>query len=247
MPIHSLDFVAPTQGAAEAVVELAPKHEYGHFLRHDRSDGTIEVVVLQKGALNHYVVHASGTTELVQTFDAPARYIWGRRISIVGFALIPLIVAAGFVFQPNNSDVWIGIPFAAAMAVTLVGALIHRDHDLHAYVRNRSGSEEWCTGLPYTICGWAARTTAQLEAVRKLSDKGEGEAYVRDQPDGRVEVMTLRGRRRYRSLVDLKGVIVEEVVEPVPRLRRRSTRSMKAARRGGDDRWYTVRTAVPSD
>jgi hypothetical protein len=83
--------------------------------------------------------------------------------------------------------------------------------------------------------------------VRSLSDEGEGEAYVRDQPDGLVEVMTLRGRRRYRRLVDLKGVIVEEVVEPVPRLRRRSTRSMRAARRGGDDRWYTVRTAVPSD
>jgi hypothetical protein len=59
--------------------------------------------------------------------------------------------------------------------------------------------------------------------------------------------MTLRGRRRYRRLVDLEGVIVDEVVEPVPRLRRRSTRSTKAAREGGDDGWYTVRTAVPSD
>jgi hypothetical protein len=103
------------------------------------------------------------------------------------------------------------------------------------------------TGLPYRIGGWPARTTAQLETVRKLSDEGEGEACVRDQLDGLVEVMTLRGRRRYRRLVDLRGVIVEEVVEPVPRLRRGSTRSMKAARQSGGDRWYTVRTAVPSE
>jgi hypothetical protein len=158
-----------------------------------------------------------------------------------------LVFVAGFVFQPKSSDAWIGIPFAVAWAVAMVSAVIHRDRDLHAYVRSRTGSEEGWSGLPYRIGGWPARTTAQLETVRKLSDEGEGEAYVRDQPDGLVEVMTLRGRRRYRRLVDLKGVIVEEAVEPVPRLRGRSTRSMKAARRGGDDRWYTVRTAVPSD
>jgi hypothetical protein len=140
--IRSLDFVAPTQEAAEAAVELAPKHEYRHFLRHDRSDGTIEVVVLQKGALNHYVVHASGMTELVQALDAPTRHVWGRRICIVGLALMPLIFVSGGVFQPKNSDAWIGIPFTVAVAVTFVGALIHRDHDLHGYVRNRTGSEE---------------------------------------------------------------------------------------------------------
>jgi hypothetical protein len=186
-------------------------------------------------------------TELVQTLNAPARHVWGRRICNVGLALIPLIVAFGFVFQPKNSDAWIGIPFVVAMAMLFLSALINGDHDLRAYVRSRTGSEEGWSGLPYRIGGWPARTTAQLEEVRKLSDEGDGEAYVRDQPDGQVEVMTLRGRRRYRRLVDLNGVIVEEAVEPVPRLRRRSTRSMKAARRGGDDRWYTVRTAVPSD
>jgi nitrogen fixation protein FixH len=245
--IRPRDFVAPTQEAAEAAVELAPKYDYQHFLRHDRSDGTIEVVVLENGVLNHYVVHASGMTELVQTLTAPARRIWGRRICLVGFALFPLIVAAGFVFQPENSDAWMGIPFAVATAMLFLSALIHRDHDLHAYVRNLTGSEDGWSGLPYRLGGWPARTTARLEAVRKLSDEGDGEAYVRDQHDGLVEVMTLRGRRRYRRLVDLEGVIVDEVVEPVPRLRRRSTRSMKAAREGGDDRWYTVRTAVPSD
>jgi hypothetical protein len=138
-----------------------------------------------------------------------------------------------------------GIPLAGAMAMVFLGILVNHVHDLHAHVRNRTGSDEGWSGLLHSIGGWPARTTAQLESVRKLSDEGEGEAYLRDQPDGLIEVMTLRGRRRYRRLVDLEGVIVEEFVEPVPRLRRQSTRSLKAARRDSGDRWYTVRTAVP--
>ena len=142
-----------------------------------------------------------------------------------------LAVVAGFVFQPENGA-WFGIPFAVAWAVTLIGALIHRDHDLHAYVRSRTGS---------------ARTTAQLEAVRKLSDDGEGEACVCEQLDGRAEVVTMRGRYRYRHLVDLAGVVVEEAAEPVSRRRRLRMWLKNARGRGGDERWYTVRTAVPSD
>jgi hypothetical protein len=243
----STDLVTPTPEAAEAAVKLAPKYDYEHFLRRDRSDGTIEVVVLQKGALNHYLVHGSGMTELVQTLPAPARRIWGRRISLVGFGFVPLLVIAGFVFQPENAMAWMGIPFTVALGVTLVGAWIHRDHDLHAYVRNRTGSEEGWSGLPYRLGGWPARTTAQLEAVRKLSDEGKGEADVHDQLDGQVEVVTMRGRYRYRHLVDLAGVVVEEGVEPVSWRRRLSMRSMKVGDRGDGDRWYTVRTAVPSD
>jgi hypothetical protein len=72
--IRSRDFVAPTQEAAEAALGLAPKHSW-EYLRHHRSDGTIEIVVLENGALNHYVVRASGATELVQRLNAPARYI----------------------------------------------------------------------------------------------------------------------------------------------------------------------------
>jgi hypothetical protein len=160
---------------------------------------------------------------------------------------VPLIVVAGFVLQPENAAAWIGIPFTVAMAVVFVGALIHGDHDSHAYVGSRIGSEQRWSGLPYKLGGWPARTTAQLEAVRKLSDDGEGEAYVREQLDGRAEVVTVRGRHRYRHLVDLAGVIVKEVVEPIPRRRRRSMRFIKAGGRAGDDRWYTVRTAVPYD
>jgi hypothetical protein len=242
-----LDFATPTHEAAEASVRLAPKYDYEHFLRRDRSDGTIEIVVLEKGFLSHYLVHASGVTELLQTLDAPARHTWGRRICFVGLGVVPLILLAGFLFKPENSVAWIGIPYAVAMAIVLVGSLIHRDHDLHAYVRNRSASEEEWSRLPYRLGGWPVRTTAQLEAVRKLSDDGEGEAYVREQPDGRTEVVTVRGRDRYRHLVDLAGVIVEEAVEPIPRGRRRSRRVMKAGGRASDDRWYTVRTAVPSE
>jgi hypothetical protein len=240
------DFLTPTQEAADAVVSLVPKHEYEHFLRRDRADGTIEVVVLEKGALNHYLVDGSGMTELLQTLDAPARHVWGRRICIVGLGGMALVVAAGFVFQPENGA-WFGIPFAVAWAVTLIGALIHRDHDLHAYVRSRTGSEEGWSGLPYRLGGWPARTTAQLEAVGKLSDDGEGEACVREQLDGRAEVVTMRGRYRHRHLVDLAGVIVEEAVEPVSRRRRLRMWLTNARGRGGDERWYTVRTAVPSD
>src|SRR5262245_16908137 len=130
---RSLDLVRPTPEAAEAAVKLAPKYDYDHFLRRDRSDGTIEIVVLQKGALNHYIVHASGMTEFVQTLDAPARRIWGRRICGVGLGVALLLFVAGLVFQPEHSMAWIGIPYFVAMAVVFVGALIHRDHDLKAY------------------------------------------------------------------------------------------------------------------
>jgi hypothetical protein len=241
------EFVTPTQEAAQAAVSLAPKYEYEHFLRRDRSDGTIEVVVLEKGVLNHLLVHASGTTELLETLNARARHTWGHRLFIAGVAVVPLLVVAGFVFQPENSTAWIGIPFAVAMAICFVGSLIHRDYDLHAYVRSRTGSEEGWSGLPYRLGGWPARTTAQLEAVRKLSDDGECEAYVCDHLDGRVEVVTMRGRYRYQHLVDLAGVIVEDLAEPVSRRRRRSMPSSGARDRGADDRWYTVRTAVPSE
>jgi hypothetical protein len=244
---HRPDFVTPTQEAAEAAVRLAPKYEYEHFLRRDRSDGTIEIVVLEDGALKHHVVHASGVSEMVEMLAAPARHIWGRRVCIVGVGCLPLIVVAGFVFQPEDSTAWIGIPFFVAMALTFVGSLIHRNHDLHAYVRSRTGSEEGWSGLPYRLGGWPARTTAQLEAVRKLSDDGEGEAYVCGQLDGAVEVVTMRGAYCYRHLVDLAGVVVEELVQPVSRRRRRRMRLKRAGGRGADRRWYTVRTAVPSE
>jgi hypothetical protein len=170
------------------------------------------VVGVKNGRLDHYVVHRDGTTELIATRGSSARSTWGRRLQKAGFIGSLVSFVAGFVFQ-TEILLWF---FFAGFLTVIAGTFLISRQDLETYLRNRTGSDEGWTQLPYKLGGWPARSSLQLEAVKELSNQGEGSANVRDREDGLVEVVTTRKGSRYTHLVDQDGGIVEEERGQIP-------------------------------
>jgi hypothetical protein len=206
--------LTPTGDAMSAALGLAKDCEHDDVLLRDLPDGAVEVVTLRRGTVKRYLVHMSRAVEVRETLLPRRRWRIGRALVKVGVACLPLIVVAGFVLRPENSNLWMGAPLAVGFLMIVAGAFLMtptKGYDLERYV----GSLEGWARLPYKLGGWEPRTAAQLSAVTKLSDDGEGHAHVRDLADGRVEVLTRRKRQRFRHLLDQTGVILEEDIDRI--------------------------------
>jgi len=194
----------PTGQSVSAALRLARELEPDASLLCEGEVGTTELLVRKNGELCRYVAYESGATEKAATHDAPGRFRIGRRLVYSGLLSLPLIVAAGFAFRPENGDVWMGAPFAVAFVLVLVGALLSS----HSAEINEPAGRV-CAHIPYDFGGWQPRTVAQLAAVEKLYDDGDAAVYVRSLHDGSIEVETFHRRERRRHVLDAFGTVVE--------------------------------------
>jgi hypothetical protein len=202
----------PTGESVAAALRLARELRPDDCLLCDREDRATELLVRKDGDFRRYVAYESGATQQVEARPPTARFRGGRRLAYAGLLCVPLIIALGFVFKPENSTLWIGGPFAVAMGLVLCGAIVQKHHDLDALVPGGAAPAR----IPYDLDGWASRTAAQLGAVGQLAKAGEGHAYVLDLPDGAVDVETIRKRNRHRQVIDARGAVVEEQVTALP-------------------------------
>lgn len=180
-------------------------------MQRDRPDGTSEVARMHRGRLNVYLAHGDGTTELIESFGPTPRYTIGRRLALAGLTLWLIVLFGGFAFQPNNSVLWIGGPFALGLLLVFLGSLV--SDDLRSRLRTQAGSDEdWIEAV--SLGGWGPPSSAQLLVVMELGDNGERKALVRSRGQGIVEVASKRDGHVYRHLVDLTGAVIQEDVVP---------------------------------
>ena len=201
----------PTGESVAAALSLAKELKPDACLLCDAADESTELLVRKGGAFQRYVAYASGATEQVETRAPSRRYRAGRKLTRAGLAGIPVIVAAGFIFRPENSTPWMGGPLFIAFGLVLCGALISQDWGELAAPGMVSAR------IPYRLGGWEPRTVAQLAAVEDLCDAGdEASVRVRNVADGGVVVETFRKRERHRHLLDARGAVVEHSASPLP-------------------------------
>jgi hypothetical protein len=214
----------PTEEAALSALRLAEEYSHDELVRRDRSDGAIEVAALKDGRFTHYLVHGDGTVELLEKLGPTARHRWGKRLGAAAVLVWTSIFFAGFAFSPDNSTLWISGAFFLGWLLLMAGVQLDKGQDLEAYLRSRTGSADGWTELPYKLGGWPVRSSRQLEAVRELSDQGQGDAYVRARDDGSVEVVTTRRACQYTHVVDPVGDVVDEQRNQISGARRWSNR-----------------------
>jgi hypothetical protein len=220
--------LARSELAGSAAGRLDLQHGYDDGVQRDRSDGTSEVARTLGGRLDRFLVHEDGTTKLVEGLEPTARYAWGRGLALAGVGLWVAALVGGFVFQPHNSDVWIGGTFVVGLLLVVVGSFAMNKGDLEARLRRRTGSDEGWIPFPPSLGGWTARSSAQLVTVIKLGDEDERRALVRDRDNGIAEVATKRNGYLYRDLVDRTGAVIREEVAPPSRRHLWGTRLMGA-------------------
>ena len=200
----------PTGESVAAALRLAKTLKPDACLLCD-ADGSTELIVRKDGRLQRYVAYASGATELVETREASQTYRMGRKLTYAGLACIPLVVAAGFIFRPENSTLWMGAPLFLAFGLILCGALVSHDRG------ELAGPGVLSARIPHRLGGWEPRTVGQLAAVEELFDAGDdGSVHVRNVADGGVEVETFRKRERHRHLLDARGAVVEHSTSTLP-------------------------------
>jgi len=219
--------VAPADLSGSAAGRLDLQHGYAEGVQRDRPDGTSEVAWTRGGRLTRYLVHEDGTTELVEALEPTATYAWGGRVALAGVVLWVAALVGGFVFQPENSDVWIGGTFLVGLLLVVGGSLAMND-DVVARLRGRTSFDEEWIHFPPSLGGWTAQTSAQLVTVVKLGDEDERRALVRNRQNGLAEVATERNGYLYRHLVDRTGAVIREEVAPPTRRHVWGTRLMGA-------------------
>jgi hypothetical protein len=201
----------PTGDSVAAALRLAKELKPDESLLCDRDDGATELLVRQDGDFLRYVAYESGAREQVEARGPLDRLRIVRRVIHGALLCIPLILAAGFFFKPDDSNLWIGGPFALVFGLVFVAALLQKHHDLEALAPTGAPSAR----IPYKLGGWRPRTVAQLAAVEDLCKAAGENARVRNIADGAVEVLTYRRRQRRRHVLDAFGSIVEHDVSAV--------------------------------
>jgi hypothetical protein len=198
----------PTGESVAATLRLAKELKPDACVLYDGDDGATELIVRRGGKVSRHVLYASGATEQTEVREPLPRYRLSRKLIYAGLICLPLIVGAGFVFKPENSDLWIGGPFMIAMALFVAAGLVQQHHDLDALAPVGAAVAR----IPHDLGGWEPKTAAQLRAVCDLCKAGDGNAYVLERSDGGVEVETIHKHERHRHLLDVRGVVVEHDV-----------------------------------
>jgi hypothetical protein len=198
----------PTGESVAATLRLAKELKPDACVLYDGDDGATELIVRRGGKVSRHVLYASGATEQTEVREPLPRYRLSRKLIYAGLICLPLIVGAGFVFKPENSDLWIGGPFMIAMALIGAAGLVQQHHDLDALAPVGAAVAR----IPHDLGGWEPKTAAQLRAVCDLCKAGDGNAYVLERSDGGVEVETIHKHERHRHLLDVRGVVVEHDV-----------------------------------
>jgi hypothetical protein len=204
---------AAPRNAAPAAIEVA-RLAYGgqgDAYRRDLVDGAVEVLVMEDGHLQRYVVAADGTSSLVQTAPRSRRYATGLWMTRIGFGLwLGVIVGAGAA-GPVVGDLG-GAGFLLA-AVVAIGALV-----LLIRGNGKSASEtvlQWLGANAETDAGWRAvaelrlsgsgdLTAEQIASAERLAVE-HGGSLARQLPDRNAEVVGTSGGRLYRYRVTEKG------------------------------------------
>jgi hypothetical protein len=197
-----------TGASVAAALRLAKKLKPDACVLYDGDDGATELIVRQGGRVVRHVLYASGATEQAEVHEPLPRYRLSRKLIYAGLICLPLIVAAGFLFKPENSTLWIGGPFAIVMALFLAAGLVQKHHDLNALAPVGVAA----TPIPYDFGGWEPKTAAQLRAVCDLCKAGDGYAYLLERSHGGVEVETIHKHERHRHLLDIRGIVLEQDV-----------------------------------
>jgi hypothetical protein len=200
----------PIPAALALVKERKPDKA---FLRAGR-DGAVELVTFRDATGTRYSVHPGGAVEIVETIRPRPRWRIGNRLAKGGLLCVPLIIVAGILLRPANSNLLLGLPFAFAFLAVFVGALLMAPPQKDKLLERSLGSSEGWTRLPYDLGGWEPATVIQLAAALDLM---EGGGAVRDLGGGHMEVVTTRKRREERYVLDAAGAVVEHVSEPLPR------------------------------
>jgi hypothetical protein len=198
----------PTGQSVAAALRLAKELKPDACVLYDRDDGATELIVRRDGKVSRHVLYASGATEQAEVHEPLPRYRLSRKLIYAGLTCLPLIVAAGFVFKPENSTLWIGGPFTIAMALFVAAGLVQKHHDLDALAPAGAAAAR----MPHDLSGWEPKTAAQLRAVCDLCKAGDGYAYVLERSDGGVDVETIHKHERHRHLLDLRGIVLEQDV-----------------------------------
>jgi hypothetical protein len=194
----------PTGESVAAALRLAKELKPDASLLCEGADGTTELLVRKDGCVERYVAYRSGATQQLERRERSPRYRSGKRLIYIGLASIPLLLAAGAVFSPQYSALWM-LPFLLGVGLVIGGALLCRQW---AEIDAPDGVVS--ARIPYDLGGWEPLTVAQLAAVEELSESSNEHARVRSLADGRVEVETFRKRERRLHVLDAHGNIVDE-------------------------------------
>jgi hypothetical protein len=197
----------PTGESVAAALHLAKELKPDEGLLCEGDDGATELLVRKGGELLRYVAHESGATEQIEVREPTPRYRLARRLIYAGLLCIPLIVAAGFLFKPENSTLWIGGPIMLALGLILGSTFMQKHPDLSRLVPNGAA----CARIPYDLGGWKPRSAGQLAAVEQLYEEGDdAPVRVRADADGGIEVETFCKRERRLHMLDAHGAVLEQ-------------------------------------
>jgi hypothetical protein len=194
----------PTGQSVAAALRLAKELDPDASLLCEGRDGSTELLVRQSGYVDRYIAYSSGATEHVERRGRTRKDRVGTKLMRGGFAAIPVILAAGFGFQPQNAAVWIGVPSVLAWVLVVGGGLLRARFDPIDVPDDAVSAR-----IPHDLDGWQPTTVAQLAAVERLSDESDAGVRVQNVADG-VAVVTYRKRQRRRHVLDAYGAIVEQ-------------------------------------
>lgn len=215
------DHGATLAQAAEAA-RLA--HAYGGEPRQRFGpDGTVDVVVMQRGRMMLYRIDADGSSYLSEAHPPVRRHVWGRRILImagvvfvaafvVPFLVVGVASALGFgpidLDRANGWSEFVGTATGGGGVGAVVLFFIGVFYGGNLTVYDGFKAANWDTVAWHEIpdvTGPAPQTRAQLEVSQWLAAKHDREAFVRGLPDGTAELVAASDGRVFRYMIGRAG------------------------------------------